>query len=798
VLKPFALPRSKRLLVAGFGALLVLITLVTLVGMTRIHIIDRRIGELVHEENSRTTLLTSLLTVNDQRQQLIYALFTARGRAEREAVYSGYRALGADVVATLGELEKLDTSAPERAAVKEVFEAMELSEVSHERVAQLVMRGDIRGATALLLSQTLATHDRFEMAVNRLIDSRRAAMVAVIAQASADMRLTLILIAIAGVLVLIIGAAVAVRVVRQTVRSEDALHREKELAEVTLHSIADGVITLDAEGNIDYMNPVAEAYTGWKSADAAGRSLEAVYCVLDTQTGAPIPHPGGHEVGARGTEGMAVTLVGRGGNACAIRDSSAPIHNSDGHLVGWVVVFHDVSQIQEMAQQLSWQASHDALTGLFNRREFERRLAGLIEAVRVDDKQHAMLYMDLDNFKTVNDTCGHAAGDELLRQLTTVMQSRMRGSDTLARLGGDEFGVLLEACPLDQAVRIANGLREAVRDFRFIWQDKTFGIGVSAGLVTIDGMDDVGRILANADATCYEAKSKGRDRVQVYRPEHEHPGEQNADLHMVSEINHAFESGNFRLYRQKIIALDVDADADFEPHYEILVRMVDRSGSLVAPSGFMAAAERYNLLSSIERWVISSLVEFLHRQCESGAISREHAPLSGAFYAVNLSGVSINDASFIDFLRQLLTRFELPRGLLCFEVTETTAISNLNKAANLMHELKGMGCRFALDDFGIGMSSFAYLKYLPVDYIKIDGVFVRDMADDPMDQAIVEAINRIAHILGMKTVAEFVEDANILEWLRVIGVDYAQGYFVAKPEALVKTADATPAVLEPI
>ena len=404
-----------------------------------------------------------------------------------------------------------------------------------------------------------------------------------------------------------------------------------------------------------------------------------------------------------------------------------------------------------------------------------------------DGRQHALLYMDLDNFKTVNDTCGHVAGDELLMQLTTVMQSRMRGSDTLARLGGDEFGALLEACPLDQAVRIANGLREAVRDFRFVWQDKTFGIGMSAGLVTIDGSENVSRVLASADATCYDAKRKGRDRVLVYRTKHDGANAQSADLQMVSQINHAFELGNFRLFRQKIIALN---GAGNDPHYEVLVRMVDRTtGGMIPPSGFMAAAERYNLLSSIERWVISSLVEFLHAQTASGALPRDAAGNSQAVYAVNLSGVSINDASFIDFLRQLLTRFNLPRGLLCFEVTETTAISNLNKAAHLMHELKAMGCRFALDDFGIGMSSFAYLKYLPVDYIKIDGVFVRDMADDPMDRAIVEAINRIALILGLKTVAEYVESASIAERLRAIGVDYAQGYFVAKPEALVNPPD---------
>ena len=605
-------------------------------------------------------------------------------------------------------------------------------------------------------------------------------------------------VAVVGVLVLVLGAAVAFLVTRQIVRSEDALYREKELAEVTLHSIGEGVITIDAKGRVDYLNPVAEQYTGWRAADAKGERLDAVYRVVHEQTGKPVPLPGSDEAKTHGASpGATVRLLGRSGNPCAIRDSYAPIHDSSGKLVGWVVVFHDVSQIEEMAQQLSWQASHDALTGLLNRGEFERRLADLIDSVRKENKQHALMYMDLDNFKAVNDTCGHAAGDELLRQLTTVMQARMRGSDTLARIGGDEFGGLLESCPLDQAVRIANGLREAVRDFRFVWRDKTFGVGVSIGLVTIDAANmSVSSALATADATCYEAKSKGRDRVQVYRSMDHAIGDQSAELQMVSQINHAFELGNFRLYRQKIIALG--ADNGDEPHYEILVRMLDQAGNLIPPSGFMASAERYNLLSSIERWVISSLIEFLHEQHASGAIPHEKTAYTNAFYAVNLSGVSINDNSFADFVRKLLTRFNLPRGLLCFEVTETTAISNLTKAAQLMHELKAMGCRFALDDFGIGMSSFAYLKYLPVDYIKIDGVFIRDMAVDPMDHAIVEAINRIAHILGLKTVAEFVEDETTLERLRVLKVDYAQGYFIAKPEALTKSPDAARAVLESV
>jgi len=588
----------------------------------------------------------------------------------------------------------------------------------------------------------------------------------------------------ASVLALIIGAWALYTVMRRM------LVQEKERAEITLHSISDGVIRTDADGRINYMNPVAEQYTGWSNAEAGGQLLDTVYQIVEEQTGMPLAALDN----ITGHRALAGRLIGRNGTTCSVRDSFAPIHNSSGDLIGRIILFHDVSQLQEMAQQLTWQASHDALTGLINRREFERYLAELVESARTEGKEHGLLYMDLDNFKTVNDTCGHAAGDELLRQLTTVMLSKMRASDTLARIGGDEFGALLEACPLDQAVRIANGVREAVREFRFIWEGKTFGIGVSIGLVTIDVVGgDVGRLLAAADATCYEAKNKGRDQVQIYRPRRDQEGE-NSDLQVVSQINRAFELGNFRLYRQKIIALDAQHNNDL--HYEILVRMIDRAGNLIPPSGFMPSAERFNLLSSIERWVISSLIEYLHGEYESGAIAVDAAGRTNTFYAVNLSGVSINDNSFSDFLGKLLTRFNLPGGLLCFEVTETTAISNLTKATQLMHALKAIGCRFALDDFGIGMSSFAYLKYLPVDYIKIDGVFIRDMATDQMDHAIVEAINRIAHILGLKTVGEYVEDQATLDRLRSLGVDYAQGFFIAQPESLIKTEDSRPTSID--
>jgi diguanylate cyclase (GGDEF)-like protein/PAS domain S-box-containing protein len=603
-----------------------------------------------------------------------------------------------------------------------------------------------------------------------------------------------LMVVIVGALALAGAIFVALLVARQVRRTEYELYVEKELAQVTLHSIGDGVITTDANARVEYLNPVAEQYTGWSTAEARGRPLTEIYRVVDERTGntfdplGPPPTPSGETTGPA----PLVRLVGRHGRECPIRYSHAPIRSRDGETLGMIVVFHDVSQMRAMAQQLLWQASHDSLTGLVNRREFERRLGELIETARTQQREHALLFMDLDNFKTVNDTCGHAAGDELLRQLTSVMLSRMRGSDTLARLGGDEFGALLESCPPEQALRIAHALRETVREFRFVWEDKTFSVGVSIGLVPITAeTGTVSRVLSLADACCYEAKKKGRDRVQVYRPAGGEVSGKDSELQMVSQISQAFELGRFRLYRQAIVPLGTGAPQ--HPSYEVLVRMIDRAGNLVPATGFMPAAERYNLLTSIERWVVSSLVEYLHNQWNTGAIPRE--PTERGWYSVNLSGTSINDKSLPDFLRNLLTRYRLPPGLLCFEITETTAISNLNTAAELMRELKEMGCRFALDDFGTGMSSFVYLKYLPVDVLKIPGTFIIDMATDPVDYAIVDAINRISHILGIQTVAESVEDGETLAKIKELNVNYAQGYFLAQPEAIVHASTGEPVEL---
>lgn len=548
-----------------------------------------------------------------------------------------------------------------------------------------------------------------------------------------------------------------------------------------LRGLREGFLATDADGIVVFLNAAAEKLTGWPASDALGRPMHEVYRVIDEHSRAPLDYIATRPdaVDEPGDPGRtAVRLIRRDGEETSVHDSVSEVCNEAGARTGYAIVFHDVTQLRALAQQLSWQASHDSLTGLVNRRELERRLAQLLDASHGQGRQHVLLYIDLDNFKTVNDSCGHAAGDELLRNLTTLMGTKIRGSDTLARVGGDEFAALLENCPLDQGLRIANGIREVVRDFRFVWEGRSFTVGASIGLVPIDAASGgIADVLTAADACCYEAKNKGRDRVQVHRPQLTAQREA-GEPQMISRLSNAFENGDFVLYQQLIHPLK---QAVSSPHFEVLVRLRGSDGELIPPMAFIPAAERYNLLTAIDRFVITELLHLLSARSRSGA-----APIApdAGLYSVNLSGASIDDSSFPDFLRRQLAKYPVPASQLCFEVTETTAISNLTKAAELMHELKSIGCRFALDDFGIGMSSFAYLKYLPVDFLKIDGTFVKDMATDEMDCAIVEAINRIAHILGMQTVAEIVEDQVTLDRLCAIGVDYAQGFHIARPEPL--------------
>lgn len=558
--------------------------------------------------------------------------------------------------------------------------------------------------------------------------------------------------------------------------SEAALSLEKERAVVTLHSIGDAVITTDASGNIEYMNAVAELLIGRALCQVQGRHIGSVMQLIDEHSRDQVESP----VDICLREGTAVgrkdhlALLRPDGSEVAIADSAAPIRNHDGQVLGAILVFNDVGHTRKLARQLSFQASHDALTGLFNRREFELQLQQTIDNDCADGQQHALCYLDLDQFKVVNDTCGHIAGDELLRQLAGLLCGQVRESDILARLGGDEFGVLLKGCGLELAQRIAEDLRARVKDFRFVWEGHSFEIGVSIGMVALNAAThNIADVMSVADVACYAAKDSGRNRIHVYQPDDSELKQRRGEMRWVSRLRKAIDEDRFVLYYQPIVPVLPVEDVDL--HFEVLIRLLDEQGKQVPPMAFIPAAERYNLMPAIDRWVVRNTLRYLR------TLPREQ---NDWLCVMNLSGQSLCDDTFLDYVLEQLQEAGVAGEHICFEITETAAIANLRRAVHFMTELKAIGCRFALDDFGSGLSSFAYLKNLKVDYLKIDGGFVKDMVDDPIDCAMVEAITQIGHVMGIQTIAEFVESDAILSALGRLGVDYAQGYWVAAPRPL--------------
>jgi len=555
--------------------------------------------------------------------------------------------------------------------------------------------------------------------------------------------------------------------------SQKALFEEKLQAEVTLHSIMDGVITTNSSNKIQYLNPVAERLMGLSLKQAKDRDLTDSIKLIHEDDGFPVSSPTLACLKNRQVEVLVnhSALVRSDGKAIPIEATAAPMRNDKGDVIGSVMVFQDVSQERKLSRQLSYQASHDMLTGLFNRRMFEEQLSAALLNVGVEDRYHALCYVDLDQFKIVNDTCGHVAGDELLRQLGDLLKSSVREGDTLARLGGDEFGLLLENCALKKAVQVAEKVRQSVKEFRFAWQERSFEIGASIGVVGINADNmDIATIMAAADMACYAAKDMGRNRVHVYEPSDAMLTERHGQMHWAGRITKALDDQRMVLYEQPIIGIQ---EAELETkHCEILIRMRDEEESIIRPDMFIPAAERYNLMTTVDRWVISQVFQHMNSlSCDA----------MNNIVAINLSGTSLADEELLEYILNMAEKYQTNLSRVCFEVTETAAISNLARATQFIKVLKKRGCQFSLDDFGSGLSSFTYLKNLPVDYIKIDGSFVVDMVNDPIDRAMVEAIVRVGHVMQVKVIAEWVENEETLSLLKEMGVDYVQGYHLGVP-----------------
>ncbi len=569
-----------------------------------------------------------------------------------------------------------------------------------------------------------------------------------------------------------------------TLQERDILALEKERFQLMCQAVSSGIIATDTRGQIQYINPVAERLLSVLADHVSEHAIDEVMHLSAEPGGAKIDSPVMACLSQRkeincGT----VILLNREGKEYAIQQTASPMLDSQGSLRGVVLLFSDVTEWNAIANKIAYQATHDSLTGLVNREEFEQRLQVAITGARERGYEHALCYIDLDRFKLVNDTVGHLAGDELLRQLTALLSGQVRGRDTLARIGGDEFALLLEHCPPDRATRLAQGLIETVSDFRFTWENYSFEVGCSIGLVTIDVLaKDTETLIHQADIACYQAKDKGRNRLQIYTPDEPVGKVRLTENQKVSDLNRALRDNRFELYCQPIKSLPEKNNR--VELYEILLRLSPRNdGKLLPPGSFIPAAERYGVMTKIDRWVIDKAFHHFNE------VMMHKRPVSSL--SINLSGTVVSDKTLPSFIHQHLNKYQVPASKICFEIDETVVVRNMASVLPFLTELKQLGCRVALDGFGTGFSSFGTLKKLPVDYIKIDGRLVQSITHSAVDRSVVEAIHSVACTLGVKTIAEYVSSEPIIKALLEIGINYGQGYRLGLPHPL--TAESEPA-----
>jgi diguanylate cyclase (GGDEF)-like protein/PAS domain S-box-containing protein len=572
---------------------------------------------------------------------------------------------------------------------------------------------------------------------------------------------------------------------------EVSLSRSKRQAQYTLESIAEGVITTDNNGHIDYMNQAAETLIGTNRDDAVGHRVGELFTLVDDADRRPLGDPVERCLAMRRRVNMgrrAVMVSADGEHEHSVELTASPIRGPGSSISGTVVVFHDVGEIRGLTRKMSYQATHDPLTGLINRAEFERRLDEAMDTAHAEEAVHMLFYMDLDRFKAVNDSCGHLAGDNMLREVATLIKDQVRDSDFVGRLGGDEFGALLIGCPIDKARQIATDICNAVADYRFVWKDKIFNIGVSIGLVEISHVSGTLQdVMSAADSACYVAKQHGRGRVHVYSARDEAIARERGDIQWLRELQAALHEDRFELAVQPIIAMSGGIDSG--PAVEVLIRLPDKHGRIADSAEFLRPAERYQLMPQIDRWVVTASLLAI----SSGEIKLS----SGRSCAINLSGQTLGDESFLSFVVESLDRTGVAPSSICFEVTESAILSNVQHAQRFIEVLHGIGCQFSLDDFGSGLGSFSSLKHLPIDYLKIDGTYTRNLRTDQVNQEMVAAMIKLARTMEFKIIAGQVEHQEDFDWLRDTGVDYAQGRFIEAPVALGSASTGTFRILNP-
>ncbi|WP_019584240.1 EAL domain-containing protein [Thioalkalivibrio sp. ALE16] len=767
-----SLVSSRSLASPARGFIIVLSLMVALFGLSleRMASLQERVTDIAEIESVKADSIRTMRGAARERSVALLVFAVSDDVFVRDEAVTAFRTSTSEFLSARNQLMRSPLTSEERQMLDRYLHLSDATGPSQRAVLALFQQGEFETGIEQLLHDAIPKQNDALDALDALLDHIMTTTQAVSSTSQSQYAATVFWMLLLGLGAIAFASATAWVVTRGSRDREADLHHEKEKAQITLQAIADAVITTDREGRVEYLNPVAETLTGWPLSDAKGQLFDQVVnlrsgsLVASKDAVDPLDGPSSplHET---------MTLVSRSGQESQIEEVSSPIKDRSGVTVGSAIILRDVTRSHRMARELTWSATHDHLTGLPNRVEFERRLEYLVEHARLEGVEHALLYLDLDQFKLVNDTCGHPAGDALLEQLSDTLRNILRSSDTLARLGGDEFGVLLPTCDITQAEQIADKLRSAISESRFEWGRRRFSVGVSIGVTPIPGDDfDSAQCMSKADAACYIAKEAGRNRIHVNTKDDQNLTYCEDHMHCLQEVSEALEANRFWLYGQHICPISKKKGG----FTEILVRMINSDDEMVSPGVFIPAAERFGMMPSIDRWVIRRT---LLRMSQPG-------PLSQGNYSINLSGQSLCDNEMLPYINECLNRTGVDPTRICFEITETSAIANLDSAGAMIDALRARGCRFALDDFGTGMSSFGYLRDLNVDFLKIDGSFIKRMSEDPYSLAMIESIHHIGSVMNLETVAEFVTDASLVLKLREIGVDYGQGFGLHSPEPM--------------
>ncbi len=769
--------RSPQIIIWGYVVIIMLFSLILVTSIVQNKRTNDHVSEIVQQYGMKSELITRMYNAARERSISLFTMVSIKDPFVRDENFLKFNSYAAQFANARIKLLKTELSDNEYALLKKQGSLTQITAPLQNKIAELVQRDKITEANKLLITKSIPLQEKILGLLKQLQTIQYQSSRKIAQKAQQEQRDTWKILLVLSIVVLFSGMVITYIIVYITKSLQAKLYMEKELAEITLHSIGDAIITTDINGKITQINPVAEELTGYSRRQAIGQDFYNVFNIeldyeADPKTLTELEKVITNLEVVMSAESPK-TLVNKNLSEYAIEYTLAPIVTENRKTSGAVVIFRDVTEIRALSSQLKYYASHDSLTGLINRRQFEHHLENTLRSAQASNtQQHVVCFMDLDNFKIINDTAGHEAGDEFLKQLSLLLQSLLRRSDILARLGGDEFGILLEDCNIENALSITEKIRKEIKSFRFIWANNSFEVSASIGLTKIDHTTaSLTEIMRNADTACYISKEEGRNRIHLFDPNDEDIQKRQGELQWIQHIKDALENNDFVLHCQSIMNIAGTG----AKHCEILLRLKNRAGEIVPPMSFIPAAERYEIMPDIDKWVITNTVKFL---------SDNRKNIKNHIFTINLSGQSLGKKGFDEFVINTLVTNKIDPKIICFEITETAAISNLSRAIAFMKTLKAIGCHFALDDFGSGLSSFSYLKNMPVDYIKIDGHFIVDICDDKTDLAFVEAINRIGHIMGIETIAEFVENKDTFDTLKNIGVNFAQGYYIDKPKAL--------------